>query len=149
MEQLIEAFGLDLKLIAIQIFNFVVMMAILTYFLYNPLLKVLRERKEHIEQGIKDAAAAKEARAAADTEKQEIVASAHKEAEQVSVRAKEYADQKTADIVAAADEKAATIVKAAEEKGEEIKKKAHKESEAEVAKVAVLAAEKILREQAS
>lgn len=149
MEQLIHAFGLDLRLIVIQIFNFVVMMAILTYFLYNPILKMLRERKANIEQGIKDAEEAKQAKAEADDEKQVIVAAAHKEAEAVANRAKEYADQKSSELVSAANEKAETITKAAEARGEEIKSQAHKESEAEIARVAVLAAEKILREKTS
>lgn len=149
MEQLIHAFGLDAKLIVIQIFNFVILTALLTYFLYNPILKVLRERREKIEQGIQDADAAAAAKAAATEEKQAILTAAHKEAEEVGVRAKQFADEKTASIVAAADEKAAQIIKVAEQKGEDIKVRAHKESEAEIAKLAILAAEKVLREKVS
>ena len=147
MDQLIQAFGIDLKLIVIQIINFILLLALLSYFLYKPLLKVLNEREEKITQGVKDAEAAAEAKAAAASEKQVIVSAAHKEAEEVAARAKIHADEKAVAITAAADEKAGSIVNAAEQKAEDIKVKAHKDSEAEIAKLAVLAAEKILKEK--
>lgn len=147
MDQLIEAFGLDLKLIIAQIINFAVLVALLSYFLYKPLLKVLSDREEKITQGVKDAEAAAAAKASADTEKQEIVSAAHKEAEEVAMRAKAHADEKAADITKAADAKAAGIVASAEQKAADIKAQAHKESEAEIAKLAILAAEKILQEK--
>lgn len=144
MDQLIEAFGIDVKLIVVQIINFIILVALLSYFLYKPLLKVLADREEKIAQGVKDAEAAAAAKAAADSEKQVIVSAAHKEAEAVAARAKTHADEKAATIAATADEKAAAIVAAAETKAAELKVQAHKESEAEIAKLAVLAAEKIL-----
>ena len=47
--------------------------------------------------------------------------------------------------MAGANTKAEGIVKDAEAKGEDIKTQAKKDSEAEIAKLAVLAAEKVLR----
>lgn len=149
MEQLIEAFGIDVKLIVVQIINFTILVAVLSYFLYQPLMKVLADREEKIATGIKDAEAAAAAKAAAETEKQTILSAAHQEAEAVAVRAKGYADEKTASLLADAEQKAAAVIKAAEQKGEEIKTQAHKESEAEIAKLAILAAEKILTEKTS
>ena len=148
MDQLIHAFGLDVKLIIIQVFNFGILMLLLTYFLYKPVLKMLSDREEKIAKGIEDAEGAAKALAEAETEKQGILTNANKEAEAVVERAKSYADEKAAGIAAAADEKAAGIVSAAEQKAEEIKHKAHKESESEIAQLAVLAAEKVLREKA-
>lgn len=147
MEQLIQAFGIDVKLIIIQIINFVLLVGALSYFLYKPVLKILNDREEKIAQGIKDAEAAAEAKASADKEKQTILGSAHKEAEVVATNAKTYADEKAAQIVAEAQTKAEGVVKSAESKGEEIKVQARKESEAEIAKLAVLATEKVLREK--
>jgi len=147
MEQLIEAFGIDAKLIVVQIINFTILVAVLSYFLYKPVLKVLADREEKIKQGIKDAEAAAAAKAAAEDEKQAVLSAAHKEAEQVAERSRAYADEKAVSITRTADEKAHSIVSTAEQKAEEIKSKAHKESEAEIAKLAVLAAEKVLKEQ--
>lgn len=148
MEQLIHAFGIDTKLIIIQIINFIALMAVLSYFLYKPLLKMLQDREDKIKQGLKDAETANKAKEEAEKEKQTILSDAHKEAEQVSERAKSHAEEKRAAIVAEAESKAEHIMSQAEQAGVEIKKKATKESEAEIAKLAVLAAEKVLKERA-
>lgn len=149
MEQLIHAFGIDLRLILIQVVNFGLLMAALTYLLYKPVLKTLSERQEKIAQGVKDAEDALKARLEASEEKKGIIASANKEAEAMAVRAKEHAVVKADEIVAEAQKKAEQVVKDAALRSEEMKAQAQKESEAEIAKLAVLAAEKVLRERAS
>ena len=73
MEQLIEAFGIDVRLIIIQVFNFGILMAVLTYFLYKPVLKMLNEREAKIAQGIKDAEEAAKVRGEATEEKKAIL----------------------------------------------------------------------------
>lgn len=148
MEQLIHAFGIDVKLIVVQIINFIVLMSALTYFLYKPVLNVLKDREDKITQGIKDAEAAAAAKASAEEEKQTILSAAHAEAETVAQNAKSFADEKSEAIVAEAHTKAEAVMRDAEAKGAEIKERAQKESEAEIAKLAVLAAEKLLREKA-
>lgn len=45
-------FGIDWKLLLSQFVNFALILLILRAFVYKPLLKVLRERKEKIEQGL-------------------------------------------------------------------------------------------------
>lgn len=149
MEQLLEAFGIDAKLIVIQILNFTVLAVVLTYFLYKPVLKILREREEKIRQGVRDAEEAAAARALADESRKEILATAHSEAEEVAVRARTHAEEIGGTTVRQAEEKAASIVAAANVKAEQIADRARSESEAEVARLAVLAAEKVLREKTS
>lgn len=147
MDAIIDAFGLDLRLIIIQIINFGILLAALVYFLYRPILNLLKERAEKIEQGLKDAAAAAEAKTAADAEKQVVLSAAHAEAEAVGARAKAAAAAKVGQIVDEAQAKAAQIVSSAEATGEALRAKALKDSEKEVAQLALLAAEKILRER--
>jgi F-type H+-transporting ATPase subunit b len=149
MEQLIHAFGIDVKLIVVQIINFVILMGTLSYFLYKPVLKVLADREEKVAQGIKDAEAAAAAKADAEKQKQYILTAAHTEADKVAQNAKAFADEKSVSILADAQDKAASVIKDAETKGEEIKTQARRESEAEIAKIAILAAEKVLREKSS
>jgi F-type H+-transporting ATPase subunit b len=144
MDQLIEAFGIDVKLIISQIINFGILAGLLTYFLYKPLLNILQTREDKITQGMKDAEAAATAKASAEEEKKAVLSQAHKEAEDVALKAKDYADQKALAIAEEAQEKAESIIKSAEAKKLELKEQARKESEAEVAKLAVLAAEKVL-----
>jgi F-type H+-transporting ATPase subunit b len=147
MEQLIHAFGIDARLILIQVVNFGLLMAVLTYFLYKPILKVLAERQEKIAQGVKDAEEAGKAKAEATEEKKIVIAAANKEAEAMTARAKEHAVVKADEILATAQAKAEQTAKDALLRSEEIKAAALKESEAEIAKLAVLAAEKVLKER--
>lgn len=149
MEQLIAAFGIDVKLITVQIINFVILMGLLSYFLYKPVLKVLADREEMIKQGIADAEAAAGAKAAADVEKQGILSAAHAEATAVNDRAKQSADEKAAEIMADAEERRAALLREAERKSADIAAQARKDSEAEIAKLAILAAEKVLKEKTS
>lgn len=149
MDQLISAFGIDLQLILLQILNFGLLAAGLTYLLYKPVLRLLRERQERIEQGIKDAAAAEKMKQNAEAEKQSILTAAHTEAEAVAARAKTHAEERGQAIVSEAQGKAEQLLQQAAAAGEEIKVRSRQESEAEIAKTAILAAEKILQERSS
>ncbi len=145
MEQLLSAFGIELELIIAQIINFGILAVALSYFLYKPLLAMLQKREEKIAQGMQDAEDAAKAKASADEEKKAILSSAHKDAEEVGAKAKAFADEKAATITAEAQAKAESIITNAQAKGEELKEQARKDSEAEVAKLAILAAEKVLK----
>lgn len=148
MQEILEAFGIDWRLIAIQIFNFVALVVILWYFLYQPVLRILNERQERIAKGVKDAEDAAKALKNADKEKSAIVTKAHTEAGEIVDRAKKHADEKGALILEEAQDKADRIMSDAKDKGEELKAQAREESEAEIAKLAILAAEKVLKEKA-
>jgi len=148
MEEIIKAFGIDGRLIIIQIVNFAILMVALGYFLYNPILNLLRDREEKIAQGIRDAEAAAVARATADAEKQVVLTNAHTEAGEVNTRAKLAAEVTAAGIVSAAQEKAEGVMRDAAKKAELLREQIEKEAETEIAKTAILAAEKVLRNQA-
>ncbi len=148
MDEIINAFGIDGRLIIIQVVNFGILMVALGYFLYKPILRILKEREDKITQGLKDAEDAAKAKEEAGVEKQTILTGAHMEAGEVAKRAKVAADSQASEIVAGAQEKAAAVLSDAEVKREQIKAQALKESEKEIASLAVLAAEKVLREQA-
>mgnify|MGYP003454183322 CR=1 FL=1 len=148
MEQLIHAFGIDAKLIVIQIINFFVLMALLSYFLYKPVLKLLNDREEKIKQGILDAEDAQKANMSAQAEKQEVLAQAQKEAQDIDARAKAFGKEKEEELMLVAQKKADDVIKSAEQKSTLLKEQAIKESEAEIAKLAILATQKVLEEKA-
>jgi F-type H+-transporting ATPase subunit b len=149
MDAIISAFGIDGRLIIIQLVNFVILMGALGYFLYTPILNALKAREEKIAQGIADAEAAAVARAGAETEKGAILTAAHATAEEISSRAKATATEQAEVIVSDAEAKATHLLKNAEAAAEQLRAKVQKEAEAEIAKTAVLAAEKVLRERAT
>ena len=47
-----EKLGIQLPMLLTQIVNFTIMLLLLTKFLYKPILKALKERKEKISQGL-------------------------------------------------------------------------------------------------
>ena len=147
MEQLLHAFGIDVKLIAVQIINFVVLAGALSYFLYKPVLKLLHDREETVKKGIADAEEAAQAKAHALEEKQAVLAAAQSEAQAVAQRAVAFAQEKESVIISQAEIKASDVIKDAEAKSVLLKEQALKESEAEIAKLAILAAQKILQKQ--
>lgn len=149
MQEIVHAFGIDWRLIVIQVFNFGILTAALWYFLYTPVLKLLTEREQKIKQGLLDADAAALSKQTADEEKSALLKDAHSEAQQVVARASVHAEEKAKALQAEAQEKISRDIAQAKLAADEIKHKAIKESEAEIAKLAVLAAEKVLRKELS
>lgn len=147
MDEIINAFGIDGRLIIIQIVNFAILMAALGYFLYKPILKLLQEREEKIAQGLKDAELAAVVRAEADAEKQVILTGAHADAAAVATRAKSAADVTASGVLALAEVKAAELLKQAELRSEQLRAQALSESDKEIAQLAILATERLLRAQ--
>ena len=147
MEDLIHAFGIDGHLILVQVVNFAILAGLLWYFLYTPVLNLLKEREEKIAKGIRDAEDADRLKRHAEKDRKEVLTAAQREAEEVVDRAQARANEKSAQIVGDAETKASNILKDATVRGEALAEKAQKESEAEIAKAAVLAAEKVLIEK--
>jgi F-type H+-transporting ATPase subunit b len=147
MEEIIHAFGIDWRLIVIQMFNFAVLAGALWYFLYTPVLGILKEREAKLKKGVEDAEAAGVARTEADVERQQVLKGAHTEAGDIVTRARVHAEEKEVTILNEAAVRAERALADAAQKAEEIKARAHKESEAEIAQLAILAAEKVLRER--
>lgn len=148
MEEIIKAFGIDGRLITIQIVNFFVLLGALSYLLYTPLMKMLDERKKLIEKGVMDARNAALSLQNADKEKKGILSEAVSEASDIVKRGEESAKREAATIVTSAHEQSARIVTDGEKKATALADAIRKETEAEVAKAALLAAEKILKERA-
>jgi F-type H+-transporting ATPase subunit b len=144
MEEIIHAFGIDWRLIVIQMFNFALLLLALWYFLYTPILKILEEREAKLKQGVIDAEKAAIALTEADTEKGIVLKGARIEAEGIVATAKTHAETKGAGIVHDAEVKAERMLEDAKARAEEERLQARKASEAEIAQAAILAAEAIL-----
>lgn len=147
MEEVFNAFGLDAKLIVIQIVNFSILLLALWYFLYTPILNIINERHKKIEQGVQDAENAREKLSRAEEEQQEIITNAHSKADAIVAKSKDHAELKGSEILHEAQEKSERVIEDARQKADVLKQEAQKESEEAVAKMAVLAAEKVLRER--
>lgn len=146
MEQLFEAFGIDGKLLLAQLINFGVLFVALTWLLYKPVMKTLDERRAKIAQGVEDAEAASQKLAAADEDASKVLHGAETEAEGIVASARELAGTEKSRIVKEAEARAAQVAADADARAAETAAKALRDSEKEVARLAILAAEKVLRE---
>ncbi len=146
MESLLDAFGIDGKLLLAQLVNFGVLFVALTWLLYKPVMKTLDERAAKIAQGVEDAEIASEKAAKADENAAQVVKGAEIEAESIVASARDLAGSEKSRIMKEAEARAAQVAADAEARAEETAAKALRDSEKEVARLAVLAAEKVLRE---
>lgn len=149
MAELLAAFGINWKLLLVQAVNFGLLLSVLTYLLYKPILRIIDERREKVAEGVRTAEAAQRRLAEAKAEGDELVGSAARDAEALVASARTRADEKGSEIVRAAESRADAVMKEAAAKAEEAKRQALAESQKDIARVAMLAAEKILREKAA
>ncbi len=147
MEQILSVFGIDWRLLIIQIVNFVLLLAVLRYFLYRPILDMIERRKALAEKTVRDAEEASVALLSAEEKAASIVSSARQKSDELRETLEKAARGREEQIIKAAAERQAQIIKAAEAEASLLKGRALEESKKEVAKLAVLSAEKILRER--
>lgn len=145
MDQLFGAFGINSQLLIAQLINFGVVFAGLSYFLYKPVMKTLDERRSKVAQGVVDADAAALKLATAGQEADTIVKSAEGEAEGIVSSARDAATTEKARIMKEAESRAAQVAADADARAKEVESKALRDSEKEIARLSVLAAEKVLR----
>lgn len=149
MGQLFVAFGVNWKLLLIQAVNFGLLLSVLTYFLYKPLMGIIDKRREMIAESVHKAEAADLTLSDAKAEGEQMIGAAARDAEALVATARSRADEKGSEIVRAAEAKAHAVMKDAEARAEEAQRLAMQESSKEIARAAMLAAEKILREKAA
>ncbi|MFZ7102108.1 MAG: F0F1 ATP synthase subunit B [Peptococcaceae bacterium] len=126
------------------IINFLILVAILNKFLYNPVTKMLDERKSEIKNNLDQAETAKQE---ADQLKEEYAAhiqNAKNEASEIITRAGKLGDETRNEIISQAKHEAEKISVKAQEEIKLEKNKALAEIRDEVASLAILAAEKVI-----
>lgn len=110
MEELIQTFGINWKLLLIQLANFAVVVFILKRFVYSPISKILKERRGEIERGIQNAKDAEEKLRISGEMREKILSDAKNEAVGIVKRAEEIATKRKEEIVREAAMKSEAIV---------------------------------------
>src|SRR5262245_40392601 len=98
-----EGLGINLGYLLVQIIAFIVIYTLMTRFVYDPLVRMLGERRQRIAKGLEDAAAAANARRNAETEGEKIIAEARASAAKVIEEARGRADEVAKQIQAEAN----------------------------------------------
>jgi len=109
----LEALGLNLGYLLVQILNFALVFIVLRAFVFKPIMNLLDKRRKSIAQGLQDAQVAAEARANAENDAQEILTKTQAEANQIIREATERAEVVSKEIMAQAESDAAKAREAA------------------------------------
>ena len=144
---MVEALGISLKEFIFYLINFLILVGILTKFLYRPFLDMLAKRK----QSIKDALDNAELTNRRADEKMEHydrrIAKVEEEGREIIRNAKMKADAQARDIIDEANKQAADMIAKAETAIQKEKEKAMVDMKHEIAALAILAAEKIVEHE--
>jgi F-type H+-transporting ATPase subunit b len=104
-----EGLGINLGYLLVQIIAFIVIYTLMTRFVYDPLIRVLRERRERIAKGLEDSAAAANARRNAEAEGEKILAGARAEAAKLIEEARSRGEEVRKQVIAEANTEAEKI----------------------------------------
>lgn len=113
MSELVSQLGIDWKLLLAQGVNFVILLFVLTKFVYKPLMKMVEERRKKIELGIKGGEKAEQIIKLAEQEKAGIIKEADTQAVGIISEAEKTAQKKAQDIALQADKKAQSTLREA------------------------------------
>lgn len=139
-----EALGINLGYLLVQITNFAILFIILRAWVFKPVVGLLERRRETIAQGEEDARIAAEARANAEEEAQEIIADSQKEASRIVREATERGEEVRREIKQNAEQEAMEIRENAQEQAQEVKEQALSDLRGQVASLAIAAAQKVI-----
>ena len=145
MEQIITVFGINWKLLLIQGVNFGLLLAILYKFLYKPVLAMVDTRRLKIENAIHNAEKVEAELGQAEAEKAHILREATQKGDTIINAAKKHAETEEHSIMKEAHRKAVHLFNEAERRTAREREEMIQNAEREVARMAVLSAEKILR----
>jgi len=141
-----EGLGINPGYLLVQIIAFIVIYVLLSRFMYDPLVRVLSERRARIAKGLEDAAAAANARRNAESEAEKVLAAARAEAQKVIEEARgrgeELAKAIQADAQADAEKaRADSVTRANEERDRQLA-----DLRGQVASISIAVAQRLIGE---
>jgi len=147
MEEIVKVFGVNWKLLFTQAVNFGVLLAVLYKFLYRPLLKLIEDRREKIAQGLEYAADAESRLKKIEDERSGLIKKSLVESEKITKDARARAQAHEKHMLYEAHARSEKIIFEAQKGAEYEKEKIVGKAKEEIARMVVLGAEKILREE--
>jgi F-type H+-transporting ATPase subunit b len=142
----LEALGLNLGYLLVQIFNFLIIFIVLRAWIFKPILGLLETRREAIARGLEDARIAAEARANAEKDAQDIIAKAQAEASQKTREATERAEEAAREVHAQAEADAAKAREAALAEVDQERERILADVRGQVAALSMAAAQRLIGE---
>lgn len=144
---LLQALGIDGKLLLEQSLAFLILVAILAKFVYPALIKAIDNRRDQIEAGMKEAKEAGEALEKAEAKVADMLADARKEADDIIARSHKESAAQVAEAEDKAKARAEQIVKEARAQLDTDVAKARQALKKDTIELVALATEKIVKEK--
>ena len=141
-----EALGINLGLLIVQIIAFIIVFISLSAWVYKPLLNMMEARRKKIAQGMEDAQVASEARANAEKDAASIVAEAQTKASHIISEATDRANAAMVDIKTDSEKEISKMREARLVEVEEERNRILGELRGQVAALAIAAAQKLVGE---
>ena len=145
--ELIKTFGIEWKLLIAQLINFFVLFFLLKHYAYKPILKMLEDRKDKIEKGLKDAEASQKKLVEIETKEKAVLTEARKQAQEIIAKAEEVAVKNKEEIIVAAKAQSEKILSDSAKKIETEKALMFQEVKKQVAELVIAATGKIIDEK--
>ncbi len=139
-----EALGINIGYLIIQILAFTILLILMKGWAYTPILNILEQRKARIAKGLEDARQAAIARDNADAEAKNILDAARAEAAKIRSEATVQAEETASGILGNARTEAKTIVENAASEAEEERNQILANLRSEVVAIAMAAANRIV-----
>src|SRR3989344_4435551 len=147
MAELLENLGIKWQLLIAQVVNFLILLFILRKFLYGPMMKFLRERRQTIEEGLKKSELAEvKFREFRDLQAKEL-AQTRSEAQKIIEDSKKRAEEAKNQILQDARIQTEGLFKKAERDIDSLKAQKLKEAERELGAMAIEGMEYLIREK--
>lgn len=142
-----EVLGIDWRLLVLQLLAFIILVWVLSKFVYPPLVKAIDNREKAIEVGLKEAKEASEALAKAEEKVAAMLADARKEADDMLARTTQEANTVVADAEDKAKIRAEQIVADARMQLDAEVRKARESLKKDTVQLVALATEKVVGEK--
>lgn len=147
MAELLENLEIKWQLLAAQTVNFFILLFLLKKFLYKPMLKFLRERREAIEEGLKKSELAEQKFREMQEFQARELAKTRQDAQQIIDESKKRAEAVKNQTLADARTETDNLFNKAEKDIEQMKNQRMQEAEKELGKLALEGMEHLLREK--
>jgi F-type H+-transporting ATPase subunit b len=145
--ELINALGLDFKILIVQLLNFAILFFILNKFGFQPMLKFLEERNQKISKGVQNANLAEKRLIEISEKEKAVLSNAKKEAKKIMEEVKKDAEKKKQEIIDSAKNEVGLVINTEKEKIQQEKAEVLKELRTEVSGLVMMSLEKILEEK--
>jgi F-type H+-transporting ATPase subunit b len=141
---LLNTLGINARDFIWQTINFIILVVLLSRFLYRPIVTMLDERSQRIQESLAAAERARADVAQADRERDELLASTRREIQEMMTTAQQVAERIQTEARTTAQQEAQRIVETARQEADAERAQAMAELRREVAGLAVMAAERVI-----